>query len=1266
MTTPRQSGPQKHEGAQGNMRYLIDVGRGSRLNRGSAPRCSGGGDIPVGARLGSLSLGLVSLCALVTAALFIFSASALAAREYVPAGSFGGEGTGNGQFKEPAGVAVNDATHDVYVVDRGNDRVEELTSTGAYVGQFNGTGAPTGVFSSPEEIAVDNSGSALDPSKEDVYVVDDGHKVIDQLTASGTYVGQLKETTSGLPFGYLHGIAVDPTGNVWVEESPEAEAPGSIDEFSDIGGFVKAFAPGRYARPEDTGLAVDSVGDLYLTCCNGVAKFAVATGTEVTEPFGSGVSDLALNPATENLLLDEGSSIALYGPDGEPYSTPLQTFSGEGLSESRGIGVDSSTSAAYATQYAADDVEIFDFVSFPEVTAASPVGATEATLRGSIDPEGEPVTECKFEYGTESTSEHSIPCEQTPTGTSPVPVTAKLNGLEARMTYRFRLTVLVGSSTRSSGELTFYTLDEPGITGESVSNVGPTTATVSAQINPTSLPTSYRVEYGTTAAYGSSTPETSLGAGLQAANVQIQLSGLHAGTVYHARVVASNALGTALGGDLTFTTVSTLGPTASTLPDGRVYELVSSPGSSAGDVYVPLTGHELASSHQVYSEDPVRAATDGDAVAYVAEPPPGSGGSGSTGDGARAASGWSAASIMPPVQNGQIYKGFSNDLSLSFLTDFEPPVLAPDAPPNCNVLYARSTSDGVYHTAFTSTTTPGECGEPQFAGVSADDASVIFESRAALIPGASAGSSQEHEETFNLYDSVAGKLYLVNVLPGGRPEVGGVLGGVSPLGEETAEPILLQLQYGYNHYGQAISADGSRIVWTDLNTAVSAEDPTGKTRLFVRENPASPSASTVQADAAVGGGGQYQGASSDGSKVFFTKAGELYEYDLNTGTTSDLAPGGSVLGLAGVSEDGTYVYFVAAGALASNENANRETPSQGQPNLYVYDAGETRFIATLSSEDNEMLAYNTNSREHFWGDWRASLRTRTSQVSRDGRHLVFMSRRSLTGYDNDGGCFASEEGSGAAGCPEVFVYDAGAQQISCASCNPSGEPPVVARGKKPFEARLVGGAFLPSAQGKASATYAPRWISEDGSRVFFDTAEPLVSQDTNGVQDVYEWERDGTGSCTQAPGCVFLMSSNLGGEEAYFLDANASGDDVFFTSRAQLVPQAGGGEVELYDARVNGGFPHLSTACTGTGCQGVPPAPPIFATPASVTFAGAGNFASSAKPASKAKPKAKPKRCKRGFTKKHGKCMKSAKKRKAAKSGAHARKSGKRSPKGGK
>lgn len=117
----------------------------------------------------------VCLCMLAACAL-LSSAPALAKEVHVYESSFGSEGAGPGQFSEPAGVAVNDVTHDVYVVDRGNGRVEEFNSTGSVLlAEFNGSAAPTGALSQPSEIAVDNSSNPLDPSREDVYVVDSEH-----------------------------------------------------------------------------------------------------------------------------------------------------------------------------------------------------------------------------------------------------------------------------------------------------------------------------------------------------------------------------------------------------------------------------------------------------------------------------------------------------------------------------------------------------------------------------------------------------------------------------------------------------------------------------------------------------------------------------------------------------------------------------------------------------------------------------------------------------------------------------------------------------------------------------------------------------------------------------------------------------------------------------------------------------------------------------------------------------------------------------------
>ena len=141
------------------------------------------------------------------------SAPALAREVHLYKSSFGSKGPGSGEFDEPTGVAVNDVTHDVYVVDSGDSRVEEFDSTGGFIDEFS----PPGGFSDPTEIAIDNSAtpSALDQSKEDAYVVDTGLGVVDKFSASGAYLGQVTGTPEskfepGLvaPLG-IGGVAVD-------------------------------------------------------------------------------------------------------------------------------------------------------------------------------------------------------------------------------------------------------------------------------------------------------------------------------------------------------------------------------------------------------------------------------------------------------------------------------------------------------------------------------------------------------------------------------------------------------------------------------------------------------------------------------------------------------------------------------------------------------------------------------------------------------------------------------------------------------------------------------------------------------------------------------------------------------------------------------------------------------------------------------------------------------------------------------------------------
>jgi hypothetical protein len=209
----------------------------------------------------------------------------------------------------------------------------------------------------------------------------------------------------------------------------------------------------------------------------------------------------------------------------------------------------------------------------------------------------------------------------------------------------------------------------------------------------------------------------------------------------------------------------------------------------------------------------------------------------------------------------------------------------------------------------------------------------------------------------------------------------------------------------------------------------------------------------------------------------------------------------------------------------------------------------------------------------------------SATVAGDGMGVVFTSRASLTGYPNGG-------------LSEVFVYDATAGRLHCASCNPTGEPPTA------YTEGLSMAAFPTPSNHE---TYRPRWISRDGSRVFFNSFEPLVPQDTNAVLDVYEWERDGAGSCTQSGGCIYLLSGGTGSYKSWFIDASSSGDDVFILTRAQLAPEDRNENYDLYDVRAGGSL-SPPAVCSGAECEGGLSVPPVFGSPSSLTFAGAGNL----------------------------------------------------------
>lgn len=842
----------------------------------------------------------------------------------------------------------------------------------------------------------------------------------------------------------------------------------------------------------------------------------------------------------------------------------------------------------------------------PTTEAVQAVTNTTAALHGLVNPVASSSVSWFFQYAAGSScagSGVSTTPAQGPEEVQAHPVEAELTGLQHGTEYTVCLVSEneAKEQTRGNG-VSFVTSSlEASVGAESFSNVGSSSADLGAQVDPDGLETSYYFEYGPSEAYGSRTAEASLGEGESTINAPAQVEDLTPGTIYHFRIVVVNEIGVVQGTDATFKTLP-LGVLG--LPDGRAFERVTPVDNENADVYVPqVFGISFLSlAEGIETTLPFRAAADGDAVAYVGDST--SGGTGLEGSGngndylsTRSSSGgWTQVNVQPPGYYTATYQAFSNDLSLGFVgaqsgapgqQGFEEglPALSPQAPgEGYQVLYARESSDGNYQPLITKAATlhrpasefgAGGIGAspalasqqaPLYAGSSANLQESLFEANDALTAGAPSGSSEEDD----IYVSQNGQLSLVNVLPDGSSQVNAIFGG------QALEDAVLHR----GDFSNVISADGSRVFWTQLEASYEPGGDIERERpkaLYVRENPTSSDARTVQVDAAVGGGGDFWTATPDGSKVLFTK-GELYEYNLESGETTDLTPGIEVSGVIGMSENGEYIYYV-------DENHNLE----------MWHDGALSHIATLSPEDGNR-AGPFKGKGASIGDWQNGFSARTAEVTPDGSGVVFMSNQSLNvvgypdGYPNDG-------------MYEVYVYEAEGGKLFCVSCSPSGEPP-----QQNMETELGANptaAFLPISW---RATYQPRWISADGSKVFFDSVEPLVAQDTNGKQDVYEWERDGSGSCHEVAGCVYLLSGGTNGHASWLLDASESGNDVFIISRAELVPGDPYDSLDVYDARVGGVAPPTPPECSGTGCQGVPAAPPIFATPASVTFNGVGNF----------------------------------------------------------
>jgi hypothetical protein len=506
----------------------------------------------------------------------------------------------------------------------------------------------------------------------------------------------------------------------------------------------------------------------------------------------------------------------------------------------------------------------------------------------------------------------------------------------------------------------------------------------------------------------------------------------------------------------------------------------------------------------------------------------------------------------------------------------------------------------------------------------------------------------------NLYEWSGGHLQPVSVFPKGEEN-----------GEGDAE-LAGAMQSGVidtekQGTRRAISEDGQRVIWVK----VGEDAPAG---IYLRDVA---KGETVR----FAGASSYMTASKDASRVYFLSGigvGDLEVFEITSGPGEPLAgktvdltvdphagESAGVVAVLGASDDGSYVYFAAHGALTPDavpavpgecEHVFGLENSEGC-NVYVRHAGVTRLVAAGWMEGSAFAS-------------------RWSRVSPDGRWLAFMSRKSLTGYDTRDAVTGQPDA-------EVYLYDANTGRLVCASCNPTGARPV---GAQDATGSLRVAANVPgwTNSGPFGQTrYQSRYLSNSG-RLFFESNDALVPQDVNGARDVYEYEPEGAPASEHAcaasstsgsevfkparavevegrkvqedAGCVALVSSGTSSEESSFLDASESGGDVFLLTTSKLTPQDFDNAADVYDAHectmrspCIPPPPATPPPCiTEAACKPSPtPQPSIFGLPASATFAGSGNATPPPPVVTK-----KTIKCPRGKKLSHGKCIKAKAKRK--------------------
>lgn len=1168
---------------------------------------------------------------------------------------------------DPRSIGVDPVSHDVYVTNFTHLEVEKYSPNGEFILMFgkevNKTAVAKHASEAEQNVCTASSHDLCGPG---VYG-----------TGPGAFHYRLGGNYPRLP------LAIDSAGHVWVGEIGRLEEFSAEGAFLSEVALPGIDEPECWSLAIDgAGDFYILYGHQAVGGLSGVRKYDSSGAPIDFTALGSNVLDAGGEPVgltlagTSRILVDDAlggtSSLLEYdattGAQFVAFGATL--FDSKGRDEEADIAWGESAARGYFVGF-----ELFPSIAGELFSVPPPgpwlrngslgVGAvtgSSATLHVFLNAENHE-TDYHFEYVTgaqfeQSVAEHGAGHgfeKATATATETLPasfaepeVSTHLAGLVSETLYHVRVAASneceAGKQCQVEEEATFETGPPVRIGAVSVSEVSANGAQAQAEIEPFGIASGYRFEYITEAEYQANVqagrepfagasrapvPDGTLAAESREVVVSEAIEGLTPGTAYRLRVSAGNVGGEDHSVTIAFVT-QRLG--AFGLPDGRQWEMVSPP-EKHGALFVAAPEAGI-----------MEAAANRRAFTYLATAPTETNPVGYSNDeqimATRTASGWISRDISLPrstgsgasIGEGQEYRDFTPDLSMAVVQPFGAfnPALSLEASEQTAYLRTNYLGGDPSHLCTEGCLRPLVTGAPGVANVPVgieferygtrpckEGAKEIIicgpqfvgadESLDQVVISSGVRLTENPEDEGGLYEWSQGALSLVSVLPNEKV-----------VNASTSGPVLGSVVNNVDGrlVDNAISQNGTRVVWSEKD---------GEHHLYLRDMSRE---ETVQLDEGQGRRAAgvaapiFQGASMDGERVFFTdtqrltadagaevKGPDLYECRIvEEGgklkcLLTDLTPTGAaeyvhdVQGLVlGVSDDGSYVYFVANaqgtgdGCADGSEGAGNYAVSCG---LYVSHDGQTQRVATVSEEDSS--------------DWSPPYE-QSAGVSRTGRWLAFVSRRPLTGYDNRDARTGAHD-------PEVYLYDAaaggGAGKLICASCNPTGGRP-------------TGGSSLPTwiSYRAFIGSYEPRFLSGEG-RLFFDSSDALAPQDTNGTQDVYEFEPAGLGGCRQesqtfsavSGGCASPISSGTSPRESTFLDASESGGDVFFMTAAQLVPADVDSAQDVYDAHeCTASSPcaavsvESQTVCEGESCQGPPPQLQDL-TPGSLSFAGPGNQA---------------------------------------------------------